>query len=486
MYHLGGSHHRRSRQRRWSQQFRRAALALAYALSVCLGAGSAVAQGIPIIRDTEIERLLEDYARPILRAAGLEQQNIRMRIVNHRAFNAFVMDGGNIFIHTGALMSAATPNEVIGVIAHESGHIARADIAALQAGIRRAGQQQLLLSLLGIGLMVAGGITGSDSGPELGSLGSATLKGGESVVIHDLLRLRRQQESGADQAGFAYLTKSGQSGRGMLKVFERLAGGRALSANEQYLLSHPTEAARLMQLRELVERSPFADRRDPPELQLRHDLVRAKLLGFTAPGEVAQVYPAADGSLSARYARAIAKNCAGRCARAIEDVDALIREMPANPYFWELKGELLYRDGKRREAETPLREAIRLLDGKAPQIQALLARALVEAGDPALLPRAIELGEKALLQEQEDALLYRTLATAYDGVRRVGEALLMSAEACLLGGNAARAHVFAKRAQVALAQGPADRQRSLEAKRTRAADIVITTQAADGKADGAC
>ncbi|RPH53999.1 MAG: M48 family peptidase, partial [Acidobacteria bacterium] len=350
-----------------------AALGALYALSVCLAASVAVAQGIPIIRDTEIETLLKDYSRPIFREAALEQQNIRMRIVNSRVFNAFVLDGGNVFIHTGALMSAEAPNEVIGVIAHETGHIARADIASLQASIKRANQQQLLLAMLGIGLMVAGGVAGGDAVQDLGSLGSATMAGGQSIVIHDFLRVRRQQESGADRAGFSYLTKSKQSGRGMLKTFERLASGRMLPSNEQYLATHPTEAARLQQLRDLVERSPFADNLDPPELQLRHDLMRAKLYGYLAPSEVAQVYRATDNSIPARYARAIMKNCAGRCSKSMQDVDALIKDMPSNPYFWELKGHLLYHDGKRREVEAPLREALRLLKGKAPQIQTLLA-----------------------------------------------------------------------------------------------------------------
>jgi predicted Zn-dependent protease len=464
----------------------RAALALLCALAMGFDPSSVAAQDIPIIRDTEIESLLKDYARPILREAGLEQQNIRMRVVNSRAFNAFVLDGGNIFIHTGALMGAETPNEVIGVIAHETGHIARADIAALQAGIKRANQQQLLLSLLGIGLMVAGGVSGGDAGQNLGGLGSATVAGGQEVVVRDFLRLRRQQESGADQAGLSYLTRSKQSGRGMLKTFERLASGRVLSTNEQYLLTHPTEATRLQQLRELVERSPFADHRDASDLQLRHDLMRAKLYGYTAPGEVDQVYPATDNSIPARYARAIVKNCAGRCAKSMPDVDSLIKDMPTNPFFWELKGDLLYRDGKRQETEAPLREALRLLKGNAPQIQGLLARALAEAGDPKLLPRAIDLAERALLQEREDVMLDRLLSVAYADTQRMGEALLMSAELCLLRNNPARAHILAKRAMNEFAQRPADDQRSFQAKRVRASDIVITTQAANGNVDRDC
>ena len=474
--------------RAWCRSRCAGAVATLYTASILLAAASPLAaQGLPLIRDTEIEALLKDYSRPIFREAGLERQNIQMKIVNSRVFNAFVFDGGNVFIHTGALMTAETPNEVIGVIAHETGHIARADIASLQASIRRATEQQLLLALLGIGLMVGGAIAGGDTARDMGALGTATQSAGQSFVIHDLLRMRRQQESAADQAGFQYLTRAKQSGRGMLTTFERLASGNMFSIGDQFLRTHPTEAARLQQLRELVEKSPFVNKLDPPELQLRHDLMRAKLYGYTASREVAGKYPATDNSLPARYARAIVRNCAGRCARAIEDVDALIREKPTNPYFWELKGHLLVYDRKLREAEAPLREALRLLKGNAPQVQILLARTLAESNDPSLLPQAIDLAEKALIQEKEDVQIYQLLSQAYYSLQKEGEAQLMTAEVCLLRGNPARAHIFAKRAQNEFAKRPPDKQRGVEAKKTRAADIIITTaQHASGRLDGGC
>ena len=77
-----------------------------------------VPPGLPIIRDAEIEQLLREYSQPILRAAGLAQQNVQVTIINDRSFNAFVMDGKRIFINAGALMDAKVPNEVIGVLAH--------------------------------------------------------------------------------------------------------------------------------------------------------------------------------------------------------------------------------------------------------------------------------------------------------------------------------------------------------------------------------
>ena len=126
-------------------------------------AASASAQNLPLIRDTEIENILSDYARPLFKAAGLGTGRIKMRIVQNDAFNAFVLDGKNVFVHTGTLMQANTPNEVIGVIAHETGHITGGHMAALRARIAKDQTRALLSQILGIGLMVAGGVAGGDS-----------------------------------------------------------------------------------------------------------------------------------------------------------------------------------------------------------------------------------------------------------------------------------------------------------------------------------
>src|SRR6202020_3387121 len=75
---------------------------------------------LAILRDTETEQLLRDYTRPILRTAGLEKQNIQVTVINQSVFNAFVADGRRIFVNHGALMQSETPNQIIGVLAHET------------------------------------------------------------------------------------------------------------------------------------------------------------------------------------------------------------------------------------------------------------------------------------------------------------------------------------------------------------------------------
>lgn len=460
----------RRRLRRLGSGFLTVLCAVSVAVSSVL---PACAQRISLIRDTEVEELLKDYSRPIFRAAGLESQNIDMRIVQSDAFNAFVMDGRNVFMHTETLMQSDTPNQVIGIIAHETGHIAGAHPATLRNDLKTAQSQQLLLLLLGIGLMVGGAMAGSDSGKELGGLGQGVMMGGESAVIRSFLLKRRSQEAAADQAGLEYLSASKQSGRGMLETFERLARNNLGSYGDPYMQSHPTETTRIRQLRDLVERSPYANVRDTPDLQQRHDLVRAKLFGFTRPNqETYRRYPVSDNSLPARYARAIARNCTSPSfcsANAMGDIDALLRERPDSPYFWELKGQVLLTAGKAKEAVPPLRRAIEILKGKGPQVQIQLADAIYRSSEDAKSnDEVIQLIERAIITEKEDGNAYRILAEAYYRKKMVAEADLARAELSLLSANNQDAYRFAKRAQMQLKAG--------SPKWLRAEDIASTTK----------
>ena len=239
-----------------------AALCGLAAIATAAGAASASAQNLPLIRDSEIENILSDYAKPLFKAAGLGSGRIKMRIVQNDAFNAFVLDGKNVFVHTGTLMQANTPNEVIGVIAHETGHITGGHMAALRARIAKDQTRSLLAQILGIGLMVAGGVAGGDSARDLGSAGQGVLFGGNEVIMRSLLAERRQQESAADQAGLTFLSATKQSGRGMLTTFERFAAQEYVSdaQKDAFARSHPLSVDRLARLRKLVETSPYYSR----------------------------------------------------------------------------------------------------------------------------------------------------------------------------------------------------------------------------------
>ena len=417
-------------------------------------ASSASAQNLPLIRDTEIENVLNDYARPLFKAAGFGSGRIKMRIVQNDAFNAFVLDGRNVFIHTGTLMQANTPNEVIGVIAHETGHITGGHMAALRARIAKDQTRSLLAQILGIGLIVAGGVTGGEG---LGGAGQGVLFGGNEVIMRSLLAERRQQESAADQAGLTLLNATQQSGLGMLTTFERFAAQEYISdaQKDAFARSHPLSTDRLARLRKLVETSPYYKNKDPAELQLRHDLMRAKLSGYLEkPQTVFNRYPETDQSLPARYARALAsffKGGPGALESALAQVDGLIAARPNNPYFWEVKGDLLTRAGRNREAIPALRQALKL-DPNASLIRVQLAGALQEDQSPEALNESVALLRKSMIDD-ENSRAYRLLANSYYKQGKQPEADAMIAQAYFLEGDLKQAQLFAKRAQTRLRSG---------------------------------
>jgi len=439
------------------QSARAAAVLVAAFVALVSVAPPIKAQGIPLIRDTEIENLLNDYARPIFRAAGLGTGRVSMRIVRSDVFNAFVVDGRNVYIHTGALSQADTPNQVIGVIAHEAGHIAGGHMAALRARIAKDQTRALLMQALGIGMMIAGGVAGGDASRELGSAGQGVLVGGTEVVMRSMLAERRSQESAADQAGLKYLEATNQSGRGMLETFERFAQQEYLSDahKDAFVRSHPVATDRLARLRDLVRASSSYNEKDAPQLQLRHDLMRAKLAGYLErPSAVTNRYPMSDTSLPARYARAIARffqGGQGSVQAAIAEVDLLIRERPDYPYFHELKGDLLMRSGQTQAAIAPLRQALRMVP-ESSLIRVQLASALQGSGSDNTIVESVDLLRKSLIDDQ-NSQAYRLLANAYGKQGKVPQADASVAQAYFLEGDLKQAQIFAKRAQKGLTPG---------------------------------
>lgn len=435
----------------------RFAAAAVSVLAPMLAAPSASAQQLPLIRDAEIETLLADYARPIFKVAGLGTNKIQMRIVHEDSFNAFVLDGRNVFINTGALTISDTPNQVIGVIAHESGHITGGHLAALRARIAKDQTRALIAQILGIGLLVAGGSSGhSSGGSDLGNAGTGILVGGTDLIQRGLLSQMRQQESAADQAGIKFLEATHQSGRGMLETFERFAQQEYISdaQKDAFVRSHPVATDRLARLRTLVEQSPYYNAKDDPNLQLRHDLIRAKLSGYLErPGIVLNRYPASDQGLPARYGRALAHFFQGGDGPrlALTEMDGLIRDRPANPWFLEVKADLLIRSGRKAEAIQPLRQALRIVPD-ATLIQAELADCLQSLGDPVSMNESVDLLRRSLVDDQ-NGHAYRLLATAYYAQGKGPEADAAQAQAEFEEGDLKKAQIFAKRAQAHLRQG---------------------------------
>ena len=411
------------------------------------------ARGLPMIRDAEIEQLLREYTQPILRAAGVAQQNIRVVIVNERGFNAFVIDAKRIFVNAGALMESTTPNQIIGVLAHETGHIAGGHLSKLRTELANAQTAAILATLIGVGAMVGA----ARSGPSAvgGNPGMVAMVAPQMMIMRSLLSYQRQQEEQADRAGVKFLTATGQSPKGMYETFKRFAD-QALFASQYadpYVQSHPMATERIAALEGFAKSSPYWDKKDSPDLQLRHDLMRAKLSGFMErPDTVARRYPPTDQSLAARYARAISAYKHKDMRAALVQIDNLIQTQPQNPYFYELKGQALLEAGRGSEAVAPLRRAMALAPNPT-LIQVMLGQALLSTNDPRLADDAVTNLRSAILRDPEISDGYAQLAMAYGRKGDLAQADLASAQAAFTRGDMGTARQLAIRAKGRFAVG---------------------------------
>ena len=434
-------------------------------MSVALVEADAAQQQKPpsVIRDAEIEGLLRLFTRPIFRAAGINPSAVKVYVLNDRHINAFVAGGQRIFVNTGLIQQAATPNEVIGVLAHESGHIAGGHLARMGVEIDTANYTQIIGMLLGLAA-IAGGVAAGNG--EVAQAGQGLMIGTQGLAQRNFLTYARGMESSADQAALKFLNETHQSARGMLTLFEKLASENvaALADVDPYVMSHPMPMDRIRNLEEAAKKSPYWDVKDPSALILRHQLVQAKLTGYIdGPQAVMQKYPPSDQSMPARYARAIAMFRRGDIQNALPIIDSLTRDLPENPYFWELKAQALLENGRAAEAAAPVRKALELLPSNG-LIQILAAQAYIDTGTQANAKEAIKLLRQAQLTEGQTPETYRLLARAYAATGDIARAELATAEAALLMGDTKLAMEKAKTAQAAFKVGTPEW--------TRASDVM--------------
>jgi predicted Zn-dependent protease len=454
----------------------RSAAAIAVALPVVAtvpnGAAAQQRQGLPIVRDAEIEALVRDYARPILKAAGLERSNIEIILVNDRRFNAFVA-GRRIFINTGALLQAETPNEIIGVLAHESGHIAGGHQERLRQQLERAQTIAIVTSLLGMGAVAAGAMTNAG---ELAQAGAGIAAGGGEFARRGLLGYQRGEEVTADRSAITYLNATGQSAKGMLTTFKRFQSALSLSgANvDPYQVSHPMPRERVQNLQTLAEASPYFGVKDSPALQQRHDMARAKIAVYTQ-GQAAssRLFRNQPGSPAASYADALTAYQYGNPRAAVSKADSLIKAQPDNPYFQELRGDSLMKANRPAEAAEAYAKAVRLDPAKSGILQVSYGQALLATGKPDLVRKAVEALQKGLDRDHENTIGYRYLAQAYGQLGKVPEAELAVAEGHYYSGNYQEAKIFAMRAQQKMKRG--------QPGWLRAQDIINYRQPGKGK-----
>lgn len=428
---------------------------LAFSLSAfatLFPASNAEAKGFSVIRDAEIETSIRMMATPLFLAAGLDPDAVKIRIINDPSLNAFVAGGQNLFINSGLIIKSKSASEVAGVLAHETGHIAGGHIVRTLGALKNASNQSILGFILG-GAAALGGRP---------DVGAAIILGAQQASARSFFKFSRTQESAADRAAVRYLEATRQSSQGLLDFMEVLRDQDLLSADRQvaYVRTHPLTRDRIEFIANHVAQSKYSSRAASPKFMVMHARMKAKLEGFLNPtSRTLRNYPASDRSVAARYARAIAYYRRPNLKKALPLIDELISERPGDPYFHELKGQMLFENGRGDDALPAYQKAVAILPESA-LLRADLARVQIERNDPALNQPAIENLLYSLDREPNRPSAWRQLAIAYGRAKQMGKSSRALAETALLRGRFKNAIGLAKRAQRLLKRGAPDWLRS--------------------------
>ena len=421
-------------------------------------AGPASAQGESLIRDTEIEEILHRDADPILRAANIDPKNVQIVLIGSKDMNAFAAPRV-MGVNTGLIVETKTPNELQGVMAHETGHLA-AGHSARSGEMNAAGMKPFLLTM-GLGLLAA--IAGSPEAAA-GLVGSASYFGALGAI-----GFSREQESRADQAGATLMEKAGLSGRGLADFFDNFRYQEVFDEARRYAYfrTHPISSERIEALRSRVSKQSNYDKVDSPEAVAEHAIMRAKLDGFINPQVAITKYDEKAKDYPSRYARAIAYYQLKEPDKALKLIEQLLSEQPDNPYLYELKGQVLFEFGRTAEAEAPQRRSVQLKP-EAPLLHINLGQTLIAMDDKKKVAEGITELKRSLTQEEDNAVSWRLLAEAYDKVGQDGLARLATAEYNFNIGDMRQARVFAMRARDKLSKNTPEWR--------RATDIVLVAQ----------
>lgn len=399
------------------------------------------AQGV--IRDTEVESYIKTWSAPVLEAADLDTESIDIILIGSNQINAFVAGGNNMFFFTGLLTATSSVGEVIGVFAHELGHIKGGHLIRGREVLENASYQALVSTLLGIGAAILVG----DPGVASGIIGL-----GQGAAAGQFLSHSRVQESSADQAALTYLEDAGINPSGFRSFLQKLESQEVLPASQQveYIRTHPLTRKRIDDVSTRIDTSEFATIDYPPEWVDQHARMKAKLIGYLLPEQIGYHYPQADTSIHAKYARAIASYRVNDYETSLAQMDALIALEPNNPYFYEIRGQIRRDYSRLKQAQGDYEKAISLLPPLFSGLIRLdLAHVLLEnaKGDRQLILEAEKNIRLALATEERSPRAHRLLATSLGRTGRDAEAKLHLAEEALLQRNIPYAKRQARAAQ---------------------------------------
>ena len=401
------------------------------------------ADRISLIRDTEIENTIRAYTAPLFEAAGLDASFVRIHLIKDRRLNAFVAGGQQMFIHTGLLRRAAHAGQVIGVLSHEIGHIAGGHLARLDERLEKASTQSIIAMVLAIPAALVAGDAG---------VGAAVLSGGSSVAQRSVLQYSRTMESAADQAALTFLEHEGMSAQGMLEFLELLVAQEAIysTGNDPYLSSHPITRARVDFVRNHLRNSEFS----------RHRRMRGKLNGFIdLPERTLGSYSAEDTDIEALYARAIAHMRLNDVDQALDIANRLLIRSPNDPFFLELKGDILRNAGRIRESIAPYQAAVSIVPWAA-LIRINLAQVQLALNEDGLTREALDNVKEALRYEPKLVQAWHLAATSYGRLKDFGNLALALAEQSVLQGRKSDTKRHVKQAMRILPEGSPGWQRA--------------------------
>ena len=419
-----------------------------------------------LIRDGETEHIIRTMASPLFSAAGLDPASVQIILVEDNTLNAFVSGGMNIFIHTGLITESESPEALIGVIAHETGHIQGGHLVRTRDAVNKANTIATITTILGTAAAIGSGRS---------DVATASMLGGQGIATRNLLKFSRTQESAADYAALRLLDATSTTATGLENFLEKLKGQDLVSPRFQdpYMLTHPLTTERISAIKEHINTSPNSNAKVSPQTKDNYDRMVAKLFGYIHPfNQVLQRYPESDKSIPARYARAIAHYRKANIDNVVSLMNGLIKEAPANPYFYEMRGQALFENARALDALPDYKKAYELAPHDA--LLALgLARVELELDDPELLEDAIKHFRASLAIEPESAFSWRQLGIAFGRAGNMAMSSLALAEEALRRNNLPDAERLASKAADGLEKGSADYIRAL--------DVIEATKIAQAK-----
>ena len=405
-------------------------------------------QGPSILRDTETEALFDEVAKPLVEAARLDPKSVKVVLLNDSEINAFVAGSQNVYVNSGLITNADNVNQLQAVVAHELGHVAGGHAIRMGEGAKEATGISLATMVLGAIAIAAGA----------GDAGMGLMMMGQQAAMNRFLAFTRAQETSADLAGADYLAKAGISGKGSLEFFKKLQNQEyrlAIYAKDSYDRTHPLSSERISILENLYKKDPAWDHRPDPALEAKFQRVKAKLLGFINQRLAINKYPETDQSVPAHYARAYAYHLGAYPEKALYEADALLKTNPHDPYFLELKGQILLEGGRPAEAIAPLREANER-SGRAPLIASMLGHALISTEDPKNYAEAKNILKNAVAADNQNPFAWYQLGMIYDREGDTPRAALATAERNNLEGEPKLALASAEMAMRGIPAGTPD------------------------------